>query len=393
LVVFAGILGASSARGDEFRLVPSFAVREEYNSNIFVTQDDPERDFVTTLSPGVEIIKRNERLDSSFLIRLDSINYAENRDLDATDQTYKGRIGYHLTPEFSFIAAAGYLIDSSPDRDLETTGLVASALKRKRASASLSTDYQLTEITALSVSYAGAKDSYERQNDDFASHDVNAGIVHDFSKYLPALKGLLNFGYSQYDIGGFRSESMLGTIGVARSINEIWGFSVRGGARYTQAEFPVLILQSVAPGLLQLVEETQSDDGWGWVGQASLTYTGEKGGSDLTFSRDVQPASGQNTAVERNSLAITLRYRFTQELSFLLNAGYFTNVSGRISSAANAVDTKTIRINPRLRYEFTRDVALDATYSYYNVEDRIAGKRADVHRFALLLSIQHALLE
>jgi hypothetical protein len=93
--------------------------------------------------------------------------------------------------------------------------------------------------------------------------------------------------------------------------------------------------------------------------------------------------------VERNSLAINLRYRFTQELSFLLNAGYFTNVSDQFSSAANAVDSQTYRVNPRLRYEFSRDVALEAADDYYHIDDRLAGTQAEVHRISLRLYIQH----
>ncbi len=393
LAVLSFIFAVPSARGDEFRLVPSIAAREEYNSNVFVSSIDKRTDFVTTISPGIEVVKRNERLDTSARIRLDSINYTDNRDFNATAQTYNGSIRYRIMPNFGLGAEAGYLIDSSPDSDLLTTGLVTSTLRRERANASLSTDYQFTELTALSLSYAYMKDASEKKYSDIMSHDINAGLMQDFSKYIPALKGLLNFGYSQYDIAGFRTESMMSTLGASRNFSEIWGVNVIGGARYTKSEFPVLRLQEVAPTLFQMVEETKADDGWGWVAQASVTYKGERENGDLTYSRDVKPASGQRTAMERNSLAMNLRYKVTHEFSFSLNASYFTNKSGQLASSTNAIDTQSFMINPRLRYEFSRDTAVEATYDYTMVDDLIAGKQAERHRVSVRLSIQHAFLE
>ncbi|MFH2075028.1 MAG: outer membrane beta-barrel protein [Pseudomonadota bacterium] len=386
VIALSFILVVPSVRADEFRLVPSIAAREEYNSNIFLSTVDQKRDFVTTLSPGIEIVKRDERLDTGAQIRVDRVEYTDNRDLNATDQTYKGNIRYRFTPNFSFAANAGYLVDSQPDRDLQTTGLVMSALQRERVNTSLSTDYQITEITALSMSYAYSKDTYEKKFFDTLSHQVNAGLTQDFSKYFPAVKGMLNFGYSSYDIAGFRTNSIMGTMGISRNFSEIWAINVSGGARYTETEFPVLRLQQAA-------QDKQTDEGWGWVGQVSLTYKGERSNGHLTYSRDVSPASGEGTAVERNALMIGGRYRLTYELSFLLNAGYYTNKSGQFASSANAIDSQSFIINPRLRYEFSKDVALEASYDYYKVDDRAADTQAERHRVSLYLSVQHAFLE
>jgi len=45
----------------------------------------------------------------------------------------------------------------------------------------------------------------------------------------------------------------------------------------------------------------QNNDGWGWVGNVSLNYKGERGNGSLTYNRDITPASGLNGAVERNA--------------------------------------------------------------------------------------------
>ncbi|MFH1026544.1 MAG: outer membrane beta-barrel protein [Pseudomonadota bacterium] len=373
--------------------MPSVAARGEYDSNVFVTADDPKRDFIATLSPAIEIVKRNERLDTSAQIRLDSYEYADNRELSAIDQTYKGNIRYRLLPNFGVAAQAGYLIDSRPDRDLQTTGLVTTGLRRERFNTGLSTDYQLSELTALSLSYAYGKEIYEKRYSDTLSHEVKAGLIRDLGKYFPAVKGMVNIGYIKYDIGGFPTDSLMGTVGFSRSFNEIWGINAGGGLRYTETQFPVFSLQQVAPGLFQMVQETKTEDGWGWVGQASLTYKGLQSSGDLTYSRDVKPASGQSRVVERNTLALNARYRFTQELSASLNTGYYTNKTGGFASAAGAIDEQSFRISPRVRYEFSRDTALEASHDYSRIDNQIADTQTERHLVSVRLTIQHALLE
>ena len=51
---------------DEFKLTPSLAVKEEYNDNILYTQTDIQKDFITTISPGLALTDRTERMDLSY---------------------------------------------------------------------------------------------------------------------------------------------------------------------------------------------------------------------------------------------------------------------------------------------------------------------------------------
>src|SRR5271157_2998914 len=80
--------------GNEFRLVPSISVKEEYNSNILLSTDSEKSDFLTTVSPGVEMVNRTDRLDTDLLVRLDRLEYLDNRDVSATNQMYNGKLHY-----------------------------------------------------------------------------------------------------------------------------------------------------------------------------------------------------------------------------------------------------------------------------------------------------------
>ena len=133
---------------DEFKLIPSLAVRGAFNDNIFYTADDEEDDFITTISAGLELIERTERLDLDLSATVSPFFYDEYNDLDDVDQNYRGRIGYKITPRVRLSADAGYALDSRRDRDIETTGLVISTVERKRWTGGLSGDFTLSEKSA-----------------------------------------------------------------------------------------------------------------------------------------------------------------------------------------------------------------------------------------------------
>ena len=161
LVIIVLLFCPSLIWGNEFRLVPSISVKEEYNDNILFLTDDIRKDFITTISPSLEMVNNTEKLETDLLARLDRFDYADNREFSATDQLYNGKFRYHATPLFNISAEAGYVRDSQPDRDILTSGIILTTVPRNRYNASLSADYQFSEKTAAVVSYAFGSDEYE----------------------------------------------------------------------------------------------------------------------------------------------------------------------------------------------------------------------------------------
>ena len=388
------------AVGNEFRLVPSISLKEEYNSNIFLSANDKKDDFITTLSPGIEIVDRTERLDTDVLLRPDRIEYISNRNLSATDQTYNGRLRYLVTPQFSVAATAGYVKDSQPDRDIEITGIVLSAVPRHRITSSLSADYQLTEKAAAGISYAFGKDHFASSRFvGNTSHDVNAGLVYDLGTYLPAVKGRMNAGYSNYSFPDSRIDSVMGTVGFSRDFDEIWSIQVDGGVRRTWSDIAVTELAPVFfPGTQiqignELVREQVKHTGLGWVGSASLNFKGESGTASISLSRDVQPASGLSGATVRDSLILSANHKISYELLLLFNAGYITNKSNSQEFSSQTIDERSFHINPGVRYEFSRDMYVEGSYDYVMLDDKVAKTNANRHLCSVRLYIQHPVLE
>jgi len=369
------------AWGNEFRLVPSVSVKEEYNDNILFSTDDAKRDFITTVSPGLEMVNNTQQLETSLLARLDRIDYGSNRELSATDQSYSGKIRYFATPLFGISATAGYTRDSRPDRDITTSGIILSTVPRNRVNASLSANYQLTETTSVGTSYTFNRDYYDstRYASD-CSHDVNVGLVHDFGRYVTGVKGQMNLGYSDYTFSDSRIDSVMGTAGLSKDFSETWSVSINAGVRR--------LWSSLSVGPFQL-----KNDGWGWVGNAALNYRGERGNGSLSYGRDISPATGLNGATERNTLTLSTQYRVTYEFSVLLSAGFYTNKADAGEFSTQDISERTFRVNPGVRYEFTKDIALEALYDYIAFDNLASHTTADRNLFSIRLYIQYPILQ
>ena len=366
---------------DEFRLVPSIAVKEEYNSNILLSTYDVKSDFLTTISPGIEMVDRTDRLDTDLLVRLDRLEYADNRDFSSTNQTYNGKLRYLITPLFSVSAEAGYVRNSNPTLNIETTGIAMAAIPWDHFTSSLSTDYKITEKTVAAVSYTYGRDYFERTGyvDDI-SHDVNVGFVHDLGQYLPAVKGRINGDYSYYYFANTRIDSVSGTVGFTCQLNEFWNVLVDGGVRHTWSDF-------------SLAQFQLENSGWGWVGKVSLNYNGEYGNGVLSYLRDLTPAYGLGGAAEQNALTLSTQYRVTHELSILLSAGYYTLKSDPTEFSPQVINQRTFHINPGVRYEFSKDVNVEASYEYTMVDYPAVNTEANRNLFTIRLYIQHPFLE
>ncbi len=82
-------------RGGEFKIIPFLNLKQEYNDNILLNEDEIN-DIITTLSPGFVLTERTERLDSDFYGQIDKIIYVENNELDALDYYCRANVSYQL---------------------------------------------------------------------------------------------------------------------------------------------------------------------------------------------------------------------------------------------------------------------------------------------------------
>ena len=362
--VFPSVSGA-----DEFKLIPSIAVREEYNDNIFFDDHGEIDDWITTISPGLKLIDRTDRFDINLFARGDCIKYGQNDELNDFDQHYSGNISYRVTSRFKVSADAGYTVDSRRDRDIETTGLVLSSEERKRYSGGLSGDYVLTEKIAASLSYAYERDDFDDPEEvDYKYNSSNLGFTHDLSEFFPRTVGQINFGYYYYDSTSTTIDNYSGTVGFNWAMTEVFNLMVDIGTRYTRSEFSVLQLDPFNP--FRIITRKEKDHGWGSVGNVVLSYQGEVTRASLVASKQVRPASGENGTTDRTSFLFKISRRFAEKFSAHLSGEYFLNKADAGELATKNIDEQTISIRPGLSCELIDNLVLTASYTFTRVKDR-----------------------
>jgi opacity protein-like surface antigen len=381
-----------SGGAGEFKLVPSIAVREEYNDNIFFEDHGEIDDWITTISPGLTLSHRTEQLDLNLSARGDGIKYGQNDELNDIDQNYTGDLSYRITPQMTVSGNAGYTLDSRSDQDIETTGIVLSTERRKRYTGGLGIDYVLSGKSAVSLLYEYERNDYddpEFEKDKF--HNSNLGFTHDLSEFLPRTVGQINFGYSYYDSSDTKIDDYYGTVGLSWEITEVFNLLVGLGSRYTRYEVMVDTVDPLNPFIIQTSKE--KDDEWGGVGQVDLSYGGEVTRASLSAQKGISPARGLNGTTDRTSFLFNISRRFAEKFSVSLSGEYFLNKADAGELATEDIDTRTISIRPGLSYEIIDDLVLELSYTYTKVRDREEKSRTRRNLVFVSLSYEYPLFE
>ena len=419
LIVFL-ICTVLSALGAEFKLTPNVSVLQEYNDNLFFDTDNAKSDWITTLSAGLDMRNRTDRTDLTFSGRLDGIRHNSEHDLNSIDQFYQAGIAQKLSPLFTFSVSGGYQRDSRPDREIALTGLTLGPAKRDRYFLSADGEYTFSEKTAFSLTYGFGLDSFDSPRfTDGRTHSVNLGAVHDLSSYLARTKLIANIGGQWMESGDTKVDAYSGTIGLQRALTEKWSLTAAAGIDYINSEFQTyrqeFNFDNFPLVTVTYVPETIANRGWGWLGQMSLTYNDGVSSANLTFQRDISPATGSSGAAERMRLYGEVSRRFTAELTASLSLGYVTNYSSPGQYSAQGIDQQTLTMTPKLRYQITDsplikafngiipvrrmqgcyDAYLEASYSYTSTRSSYAdtNTRADQNLFMIRLYMQHNLLD
>ncbi len=133
---------------------------------------------------------------------------------------------------------------------------------------------------------------------------------------------------------------------------------------------------------------------WGWVGQASLNYQGAMTTVGLAFSHRLVPATGDTSGPSnQTSVTANLTYLFTDKFSGNFSLGYFYNKSPSATFGIFPIDEQTFYIRPGVRYDFTKDLSLDISSRFVNLNNRAAHTEVDGWVFMINLTYRYPIFE
>jgi len=368
-------LPAGIAGGNELTLKPSLSIREEYNDNIYIDDQNRVDDTISILSPEVKLKNKTQRLDSEFQCRADGLLFAKNDELNAFDQFYDGRMEYRISERMSTGSRFGYSVDSRPDRDIAVTGQVLDATRRERFYLDLSSWYLLSQNWSTGLSTAYDDEDFDQSEpddeyDDLQSSSASVTFQYRMNRYIPGTTGRLNAGIERYDYDTSDIFNSSSTIGIHHQVHETIEIQADVGYYSTRSEYPISSLEYDSTGALQLIDRKESVDGNGMIGILELSNNTEKTRSSVRISQNVAPTSGQNQATLRTSAAYHFTWDFNEDLRILLDASYIINRTDQEEESNSSHQEETFQIYPAIHYDITKQIGAYFGYSYLNVVNK-----------------------
>ena len=366
LLVILVCVAPGVGHADDFKLIPYARARVEYNDNLFFSREVQLDDIIVTLTPGLDIINRTERLYLGLFGHLDFLNYDEFKDLDNTDQFYSGEISYQFTELTSAFVEGGYTKDSRPDRDIETTGQVLGNNIRDRLYVSAGGDIGFTETSSLGLYYAYEQNEWDTESlVDSRINSGTIGYIHHLGAYLPRTILRFNLGFADYRFDTSKTQSFSATIGFSRDHHELWQVLFNIGGRYVETEFEVEELEVLpGPPFFQIVTRTEKTNDLGGIGELKVIYGGERTRFEISAGQDLREDSGQGRVVWRTSGILFFRYFIIEDFSFRLHSSYFYNQAKEGELSREDVKEQTFTVRPGFRFDITRNLFIEATYAH-----------------------------
>jgi hypothetical protein len=387
------LLPGPRAWGDEFRFTPSLGAKDEYNNNIFFTSRNRIDSYILTVSPRLEVSERTERLNALLDAGVDRLFYTTDSELDTWDQRYRGALGYRISERFRFSTDVSWRREGRPDRDIEETGLLVGS-RSDRLTGSATFVFPLGMKAEGGLSYGYDKIDYQSQsNVNSEQHTVGLGFSHDLGQHFSNTKARANLGYSRSRFTAADVANYTMTVGFSREVHELWSVLADVGARYTRSELDVLRLVEVAPGLFTIEPGTETSSNTGWVAKVALAYKGEKTTGNLSFYEDVAVAGGRGGAAERTALTLDLARRGSYEFTGFFSAGYYWNRSEAGQFFGPAIDERTVRVRPRLRYAATKNIDVEAAYQYTRVLNQQTDTSASQNIVYLRVALRYPVVD
>jgi len=367
-ILFFSTSVALSAEGS---LLTSVALRQEYNDNIFYTASNKTDDFISYVTPALNLTYATEILNLSALAAWDGLLYWDNSDQNRLNQRYGLNVGYRMTERWSVSANGLYIFDSVQDSQLDETGSVESGLSdRQRVNAGAGLDYAISERNNIGAAYEFQDTVFERDADvDTKVHDFRVYYQRRLKNQRDVISIFPQFTWADSDDWDGYNPSL--NFSWAHPFSETLDSSITLGVRHTYINYK---------------DDRDDTNDWGGVADMWLRKRGELTTGRVGFSNDLQTrTNGEIINVSR--LYANIDHRLSRRFGVGLNGGVW--YSNLIESSPETDDDRWYYdVSPSAFYRLTEYHILRLTYSYNHqtLLDRDDDDKIDRQRILLELT-------
>ena len=315
-----------------FNLVPSVALGEVHDSNIFSSASQPQQDYILRLSPGLDTSYLSDQWRIHGDVSFDAERYRWHPDLDSS---VAGRhagleLAYLPLPRLILGVDSGYTTTNNPGGlTLNTTGLVLGRVSARFFTAEPYLSYRFDPLTTGKVSYLYEEDEVEgglKTQSDTAKF----GVLRSLD---PRDSLNVDFSDTRYRFGQFGSPSSQALLmGWTHALTESTSLMLQAGPRDTGG--------NVTPDVT-----------------ASLLHDLEHGAFTMFYARSQTIVLGEAGPVDTRMAGMSVWYAPTADWEFEATPSYLKDTRG-----SGHVDV--YRLNLGVNHQLGESVYLVSLYQY-----------------------------
>jgi hypothetical protein len=331
-----------------FRATPSVSVTQQHDSNVFSTQVDPEADFVTRVSSGVETEYRSPLWTMSGRYVLDNERFAEHAGLDSMDARQRAAVafGYRPTARVAWAVDGEFWKTRTPGELNAATGLTFTRAAARRLSAHSSVTRHLTPVSTGTIDY-GVTQDHLAGGTGATTHDAAVGIQRRRS-----LRETVTLDYRFRDYVFVAAGTAPASAAISHAVTLGWTRAITPGLRISLDGGP-RVTNSVAAAELF----------------ASVQYQRLPGDVSLTYARTQATVIGFAGVADTQSLSATAARTVWSSIRMRVGPSVFRSALGGARADAYVFTLDLTRpITPSVAIE----VAVDGSLQRGSLYGRLA---------------------
>lgn len=346
LLLALATLAAPALAGETFKVTPSLALRETYDTNV---NFNGAGDFEHSAAPGLRVDMQQERSRSWIQARGSAYKYMRLSEYDHLDQNYDAGLEFNATQNTTLNLKGSFIADSAFSSALADTGVRARRALRQVLSVQPSATFNLDETNALTLLYSFAKTEYDTK--DYTDSMSNT------------LSGLWGFRMNE------RTQLLLQLSGTRAETSTAQQDSVSsmGGFEYALAETLKARVLAGFGSMRTTLDNAPSRTASSYTADTSLEWRLEKLVANAGYSRDMTLGISGDDLV-RDKLSMNLSLSTAERLQ--LQLGSTLVLSENSSSAQSPQSNRWLEILPSVKYQTGEYSFLTFGYAYGAAKDQ-----------------------
>jgi len=326
---------------------PFLSLQETYSDNIYLTSDNKQHDFITTVMPGVQFNLPFSRHQAYLFGSGTFINYAKYTAENTADWNVGAGGDFNFGSRINLKASDSYL-DGHKPRSESALGEVE-RFNNNNASASLS--YVLGDISKLRLDYANA--DWKFKTNLFESRNENTLSAYAYYRFLPKTSAFVEYEFktvyfTDKTVGNYDNNAHSGLIGVTWKLSDYSQGTIKGGYQRKDFNDPSQVGFSGFVASLDLAHRFSDYDSVKFTGARTINETSLVGTS-YSISTGL---NGEYT------------HKFNDRLSTSIKASFSNEEFSAIATGDSVKRTdQVVMAGANVRYLFRR--WLESTLEYY----------------------------